>query len=69
VFDLFTHPDNREGEAFDWQRCSYENHADYNAVENVGLGYLRRSQTGGDKGALLRCEAKRCLCNSDNRRL
>jgi hypothetical protein len=49
VFDLFTHPDNREGEAFHWQRCGHESRANYNAVENVGLRYLRRSQTGGKR--------------------
>jgi IS605 OrfB family transposase len=51
----FIHPDNREGEAFDCQKCGYENHADYNAAKNIDLGYLRRNQTGawGDKGAPL----------------
>jgi putative transposase len=49
----FTHPDNREGEAFDCQKCGYENHADYNAAKNIGLRYLRRNQTGGDGGAPL----------------
>jgi IS605 OrfB family transposase len=49
----FTHPDNREGEAFDCQKCGYENHADYNAAKNISLRYLRRNQTGGDEGAPL----------------
>ncbi len=49
----FTHPDNREGEAFDCQKCGYENHADYNAAKNIGLRYLRRNQTGGDGGVPL----------------
>ena len=47
----FTHPDNREGEEFDCQKCGYENHADYNAAKNIGLRYLRRNQIGGDEGA------------------
>ena len=46
----FTHPDNRESETFDCQKCGYENHADYNASKNIGLRYLRRNQTGGDEG-------------------
>jgi transposase, IS605 OrfB family, central region len=46
----FTHPDNREGEAFDCQKCGHQNHADYNAAKNNGLRYLRRNQTGGDEG-------------------
>jgi putative transposase len=49
----FTHPDNRESEAFECQKCGYENHADYNAAKNIGLRYLRRIQTGGDEGAPL----------------
>ena len=49
----FTHPDNRGGEAFDCQKCGYENHADYNAAKNIGVRYLRRNQTGGDGGAPL----------------
>ena len=49
----FTHPDNREGDAFGCLKCGYENHADYNAAKNIGLRYLRRNQTGGDGGALL----------------
>ncbi|WP_299236417.1 RNA-guided endonuclease InsQ/TnpB family protein [Natronomonas sp.] len=46
----FTHPDNREGEEFDCQKCGYENHAGYNAAKNIGLRYLRRNQIGGDEG-------------------
>ncbi|WP_433630273.1 RNA-guided endonuclease InsQ/TnpB family protein [Halomicrococcus sp. NG-SE-24] len=49
----FTHPDNREDEEFECQKCGYENHADYNAAKNIGLRYLRRNQTGGDGGAPL----------------
>ncbi len=49
----FTHPDNRENELFECLKCSYENHADYNAAKNIGLRYLRRNQTGDDEGALV----------------
>ena len=49
----FTHPDNREGKEFNCLECGYENHADYNAAKNIGLRYLRRNQTGGDRGAPL----------------
>ena len=45
----FTHPDNREGDSFECQKCGYENHA----AENIGLRYLHRNQTGGDEGAPL----------------
>jgi IS605 OrfB family transposase len=47
----FTHPDNRDGEGFECQKCGYENHADYNAAKNIGLRYLRRNQTGSGGGA------------------
>jgi len=47
----FTHPDNRNGEEFECLKCGYENHADYNAAKNIGLRYLRRTQTGSDGGA------------------
>jgi IS605 OrfB family transposase len=47
----FTHPDNRDDEAFKCLKCSYENHADYNAAKNIGLRYLRRNQTGSGGGA------------------
>ena len=47
----FTHPDNRECESLGCLKCGYENHADYNAAKNIGLRYLRRSQTGDDGGA------------------
>jgi putative transposase len=47
----FTHPDNRDGESFECQKCGYENHADYNAAKNIGLRYLRRNQTGSGGGA------------------
>jgi len=46
----FAHPDNRKSESFKCQKCSYQNHADYNAAKNIGLWYLRRNQTGGDEG-------------------
>jgi putative transposase len=49
----FTHPDNRDNEAFECLKCGYENHAEYNATKNIGLRYLRRNQTGGDGGAPL----------------
>ncbi|WP_226008221.1 RNA-guided endonuclease InsQ/TnpB family protein [Natrinema salinisoli] len=49
----FTHPDNRDGEDFECLKCGYENHADYNAAKNIGLRYLRRTQTGSDGGAPL----------------
>ncbi len=47
----FTYPANRESELFECLKCSYENHADYNASKNIGLRYLRRNQTRGDEGA------------------
>ena len=47
----FTHPDNRESESFKCLKCGYENHADYNAVKNIGLRYLRRNQAGDGGGA------------------
>ena len=47
----FTHPDNRENETFVCLKCSYENHADYDATKNIGLRYLRRNQTGAGGGA------------------
>ncbi|MFO8114746.1 MAG: transposase [Halorubrum sp.] len=46
----FTHPNNREGEAFECVKCGYGNHADYNAAKNIGLRYLRRNQTGDGGG-------------------
>jgi len=49
----FTHPDNREDEAFECLKCGYQNHADYNAAKNIGLRYLRRNQTGDGGGAPL----------------
>jgi putative transposase len=49
----FTHPDNRDDEAFECLKCGYENHADYNAAKNIGLRHLRRNQTGDDGGAPL----------------
>ena len=47
----FTHPDNRNSEAFKCLKCGYENHADYNAAKNIGLRYLRRNQNGDGGGA------------------
>jgi IS605 OrfB family transposase len=61
----FTHPDNREGEAFDCQKCGYENHADYNAAKNIGLRYLRRNQTGGDEGAPLSVRLNSGMLNAN----
>ncbi|WP_436931839.1 RNA-guided endonuclease InsQ/TnpB family protein [Halosimplex halobium] len=49
----FTDSNNRDGETFGCGECGYENHADYNAAKNIGLRYLRRTQTGGDGGAPL----------------
>jgi transposase len=49
----FTHPDNRNREAFECLKCDYENHADYNAAKNIGVRYLRRNQTGDDGGVRL----------------
>jgi len=49
----FTHPANRKNEDFECLKCGYENHADYNAAKNIGLRYLRRTQTGDDGGAPL----------------
>jgi len=49
----FTDPTNRDGETFACGKCGYENHADYNAAKNIGLRYLRCTQTGGDGGAPL----------------
>jgi transposase len=49
----FTHPDNRESEAFGCLKCGYENHADYNAAKNIGLRYLRWNQTDDDGGTPL----------------
>ncbi|WP_343122483.1 zinc ribbon domain-containing protein [Haloquadratum walsbyi] len=42
-----THPDNRENEAFNCEKCGYQNHADSNAAKNIRLRYLRRNQPGG----------------------
>ena len=47
----FTHPNNREGESFECQKCGYQNNADYNAAKNIGLRHLRRNQTGDGGGA------------------
>ena len=47
----FTHPHNREGKSFECLKCEYENDADYNAAKNIGLRYLRGTQTEGDGGA------------------
>ncbi len=47
----FTHSDNRSSEAFYWQKCEFENHADNNASKNIGLQYLRRRQNANDGDA------------------
>jgi putative transposase len=47
----FTHPDNRKGTSFECLKCNYQNDADYNAAKNIGLRYLRGTQTEGDGGA------------------
>ncbi|MBP2250673.1 IS605 OrfB family transposase [Halarchaeum solikamskense] len=58
----FTHPDNRDGEHFECQKCGYEVNADYNAAKNVGLRYarkrthkLRSSPTSGSGDAPVDC--------------
>jgi len=56
----FTHPDNRDGEGFECLKCSYENHADYNAAKNIGLRYLRRNQTGAGGGVLANLRFAAC---------
>jgi len=38
----FTHPNNRQGEHFECQKCGYEVNADYNAAKNIGLRYARK---------------------------
>ncbi len=40
----FTHPDNRDSEAFVCLKCGYENHADYNAAKNRYCEYIHRGQ-------------------------
>jgi len=46
-----TDPRNRPTQdRFKCSRCGYQNHADYNAAKNIGLTYLRGSQTGNDGG-------------------
>ena len=47
----FTHPDNRERESFECLKCEYQNDADYNAAKDIGLRYLRGTQTESDGGA------------------
>ncbi|MEZ3117788.1 RNA-guided endonuclease InsQ/TnpB family protein [Halobaculum sp. MBLA0147] len=47
----FTHPDNRNGTDFECLKCEYQNDADYNAAKNIGLRYLRGTQTESDGGA------------------
>ena len=44
-------PDNRENGAFECLKCGYENHVDYNAAKDIGLRYLRWTQTGAGGGA------------------
>jgi IS605 OrfB family transposase len=47
----FTHPENRNGDTFECLKCEYQNGADYNAAKNIGLRYLRGTQTESDGGA------------------
>ncbi|KZX48743.1 RNA-guided endonuclease TnpB family protein [Haloarcula sp. K1] len=61
----FTHPDNRDSEAFVCLKCGYENHADYNAAKNVGLRYLRRNQTGDGGGAPVGVRLNRGTLNAN----
>ncbi|PSQ52316.1 transposase, partial [Halobacteriales archaeon SW_8_65_20] len=61
----FTHPDNRDGESFECLKCNYENHADYNAAKNIGLRYLRRTQTGDDGGAPVGVRLNRGTLNAN----
>jgi len=39
----FTHPNNRQGEHFECQKCGYEVNADYNAAKNIGLRYASKA--------------------------
>jgi IS605 OrfB family transposase len=61
----FTHPDNRDSEAFVCLKCGYENHADYNAAKNIGLRYLRRNQTGDGGGAPVGVRLNRGMLNAN----
>ena len=61
----FTHPDNRDSEAFVCLKCGYENHADYNAAKNIGLRYLRRNQTGDGGGAPVGVRLNRGTLNAN----
>lgn len=38
----FTHPNNRQGEHFECQKCGYAVNADYNAAKNIGFRYARK---------------------------
>jgi IS605 OrfB family transposase len=38
----FTHPNNRQGDHFECQKCGYEVNADYNAAKNIGVRYARK---------------------------
>jgi IS605 OrfB family transposase len=61
----FTHPDNRDGEEFECLKCGYQNHVDYNAAKNIGLRYLRRSQTGDGGGAPVGVRLNRGTVNAN----
>ena len=61
----FTHPDNRDDEDFECLKCGYENHADYNAAKNIGLRYLRRTQTGDGGGAPVGVRLNRGTLNAN----
>jgi len=61
----FTHEDSRSSqETFCCQSCGYENHADYNAVKNIGYRLLR-SQTGGEGGAPVGARSNTGMLNAN----
>ena len=61
----FTHSDNRDSEGFECLKCGYQNHADYNAAKNIGLRYLRRTQTGDGGGAPVGVRLNRGTLNAN----
>ena len=61
----FTHSDNRDGEDFECLKCSYENHADYNAAKNIRLRCLHRNRTGDDGGAPVGVRLNRGTLNAN----
>ena len=46
-------------------KCGYQNHADYNAAKNIGLRYLRRTQTGDGGGAPVGVRLNRGTLNAN----